>query len=203
MSDVTPQPERPEIPTLSSSFLGNVQRMDPASWSRLVMTFAPIVYRWCRRSGIREADTPDVIQDVFSTVARGVTGFQRTQVQGSFRAWLATITRSRVRDFLRKNARHQSPVGGTEALEQLQEIPDELDSTICYQSIESPLAKRTMELVRAEFEEVTWQAFWMTTIESQSPAIVAQRLNLSLASVYQARTRVPRKLRQRIRELPQ
>jgi len=177
--------------------------MDPASWSRLVMTFAPIVYRWCRRSGIREADTPDVIQDVFSTVARGVTGFQRTQVQGSFRAWLATITRSRVRDFLRKNARHQSPVGGTEALEQLQEIPDELDSTICYQSIESPLAKRTMELVRAEFEEVTWQAFWMTTIESQSPAIVAQRLNLSLASVYQARTRVLRKLRQRIRELPQ
>lgn len=203
MSDVIPQPERSEIPTLSSSFLGNVQRMDPASWSRLVMTFAPIVYRWCRRSGIREADAPDVIQDVFSTVARGVAGFQRTREQGSFRAWLATITRSRIRDFLRKNARHQLPSGGTEAFERLQEIPDELDSSVCCQSIESPLAKRTMELVRAEFEDVTWQAFWMTTIESLSPAIVAQRLNLSLASVYQARTRVLRKLRQRIKEIPQ
>ncbi len=59
-----------------------------------------------------------------------------------------------------------------------------------------------MELVKAEFEEVTWQAFWMTTIDGLSAAITAERLNLSLASVYQARTRVLRKLRQRISELP-
>ena len=58
-----------------------------------------------------------------------------------------------------------------------------------------------MEIVRADFEEVTWQAFWMTTIESLAPSIVAERLHLSLASVYQARTRVLRKLRQRLLEL--
>jgi RNA polymerase sigma-70 factor, ECF subfamily len=202
MSEALPEPETPELPTLSSTFLGNVQRKDPASWSRLVMTFAPLVYRWCRRAGIRESDTPDVVQDVFATVARGIEGFERQQANGSFRAWLATITRSRVRDFLRKNARHQLPVGGTEALERLQGVPDELDSTICYEGIESPLAQRTMELVKAEFEEVTWQAFWLTTIDGLSAAITAERLNLSLASVYQARTRVLRKLRQRISELP-
>lgn len=166
------------------------------------MTFAPIVYRWCRRSGIREADAADVVQDVFATVARGIGGFERRQERGSFRAWLATITRSRVRDFLRKNSRHQTAAGGTAALEQLQSIPDELESTICLEGIESPLAKRVLECVRTEFEEVTWQAFLLTTIDSLSPSIVAERLNLSLASVYQARTRVLRKLRLRLLELP-
>ncbi len=170
------------------------------------MTFAPIVYRWCRRSGISESDAPDVMQDVFATVARGIADFKRQKERGSFRAWLATITRSRVRDFLRKHARHQPPAGGTAALERLRSIADEnhdeIDSTICTDKIESPLAQRTMELVRAEFESTTWQAFWMTTIDNLAPAVVAQRLGLSLASVYQARTRVLRKLRQRISELP-
>ncbi len=164
------------------------------------MTFAPIVYRWCRRSGIREADAPDVVQDVFATVARGIAGFERRREQGSFRAWLATITRSRVRDFLRKDSRHGAAEGGTAVQELLQNIPDELDSTICPEGIEAPLAKRVLELVRAEFEEVTWQAFWLTTIDSLSPSLVADRLQLSLASVYQARTRVLRKLRQRMSE---
>lgn len=200
MSEPFSTPKSPEIPTLSSSFLGQVQGMDPVGWSRLVMTFAPIVYRWCRRSGIRESDAPDVMQEVFATVARGIVHFERREEQGSFRAWLATITRSRVRDFLRKDARHQAPEGGTAALEQLQSVPDELDSTICSEGIESPIARRVMEIVRAEFEEVTWQAFWMSTIESLAPSIVASRLGLSLASVYQARTRVLRKLRQRMSE---
>ena len=76
--------------------------MDPAGWNRLVLVFAPIVYRWCRRSGIRQADAPDIVQEVFTTVAHGIANFQRQRAQGSFRAWLATITRSRVRDYLRK-----------------------------------------------------------------------------------------------------
>lgn len=165
------------------------------------MTFAPIVYRWCRRSGIAEADAPDVVQDVFATVARRVRDFERRREEGSFRAWLATITRSRVLDFLRRESKHPTPAGGTDALNQLQGIPDDIDSSICLDSIESPLAKRVMEMARTEFEEVTWRAFWMTTIESLSPAITAERLQISLASVYQARTRVLRKLRQRMAEL--
>ncbi len=165
------------------------------------MTFAPIVYRWCRRSGVSEADAPDIVQEVFATVARSIRDFERRREEGSFRGWLATITRSRVRDFLRRDSKHPTSMGGTDALNQLHAIPDDIDSSICLDSMESPLAKRVMEIVRTEFEEVTWRAFWMTTIESLSPAITAERLEISLASVYQARTRVLRKLRQRLSEL--
>ncbi len=154
-----------------------------------------------RRSGIREEYAPDIVQDVFATVARSINTFERKREDGSFRAWLATITRSRVHDFLRKEQRHQPAVGGTEAFVQLNNVAQDLEVSISVEAIESPLARRAMEILRTEFEEVTWKAFYMTTVESLSPAITAERLEISLASVYQARTRVLRKLRQRLSEL--
>lgn len=191
------------LPTLSTDFLNGLKRRDPAGWGRLVMTFGPIIYRWARSSGVREADAQDIMQDVFATLARSIDQFERQKESGSFRAWLATITRSRVRDFLRKEARHVPPTGGTDALQQMQSVPDQLDETICESTIASPLARRTLQLVKAEFEAVTWDAFWLSTIEGKSPALVAEQLQISLASVYQARSRVLRKVRLHLNSLPE
>ncbi len=201
-----PQPHQPpeaEHPTLSSMLLAGAQAMDPAAWKRLADTFGPIVYRWCRSSGIPEADAADVVQEVFSSVARSIGDFQRQKPQGSFRAWLATITRHRATDYFRKNEHRQRATGGTAALGALQQHPDALDSTICPASAEQPLLLQAVEYVRAEFEPATWQAFWLTAVEGQPARDVAQQLQLSTASVYQAKSRVLRRLRQRLAEVPE
>ncbi|MGB7342758.1 MAG: sigma-70 family RNA polymerase sigma factor [Pirellulaceae bacterium] len=196
------QPQPAEHPTLSSMFLDGVQTMQPESWSRLVHTFGPIVYRWCRTSGVSESDSPDLVQDVFASVARGIPDFQRQKDSGSFRSWLATITRNRVRDYFRRQSRQQSAAGGTEALQFLQQQADAVDDSICGDSIDSPLVRRVLESVRSEFEQTTWHAFWLTTIESQSPSVVAETTGRSVASVYQAKSRILRRLRQAMAELP-
>lgn len=196
-------PSPAEHPTASSMLLYEVQRMDPAAWSRLVETFGGIVYRWCRTSGVRENDAADVVQDVFASVARGIGGFQRQKDHGSFRSWLATITRNRVRDYFRRQAAHPSPIGGTDAQLALEQHPDSLDSTICGDSAQNPMIHRVLQSVRAEFEPSTWNAFWQTTVENRSAAAVAQATGLAVASVYQAKSRVLRRLRQRLMELPQ
>ena len=193
----------PEHPTLSSMLLANVQQMDPESWSRLVNTFGPVVYRWCRTSGVAESDAPDLVQDVFASVARGIGNFQREKTEGSFRSWLATITRNRVRDFYRRQSKYQQAEGGTEALDRLQQQAESLDSSICASSIESPIVRRVLESVQVEFEETTWQAFWLTTIEGKQASDVAETVGTSVASVYQAKSRVLRRLRQRMAEVPQ
>ncbi len=192
-----------EHPTASSLLLGEVQRMDPAAWSRLVDTFGGIVYRWCRASGVSENDAADVVQEVFASVARGIGGFQRQKAQGSFRSWLATITRNRVRDHFRRQAAQQAPVGGTDAWQALEQHPDLLESTICADSAQHPVVRRVLERVQAEFEPATWQAFWLTTVENRAAAEVAQATGLGIASVYQAKSRVLRRLRQRLGELPE
>lgn len=176
--------------------------MEPEGWSRLVGTFGPIVYRWCRASGVRDAEAPDVVQDVFASVARGVGDFQRAKDHGSFRSWLATITRNKVRDHFRRRAKQQDAIGGTDAMLHLQQQAEVLDSTICPESVESPIVRRVLELVRAEFEESTWQAFWLTTIEGKSAAEASEVVGISVASVYQSKSRVLRRLRKNLAELP-
>ncbi len=193
----------PEHPTLSSMLLAGVQQMDPEGWSRLVNTFGPIVYGWCRSSGVPESNAADLVQEIFTSVARGIGNFQREKPVGSFRSWLATITRNRVRDYFRRQAKYQQAQGGTEAWERLQQHADSLDSSISADAIESPLVRRVVESVRAEFEPATWQAFWMTTVAGKQASEVAETVGISVASVYQAKSRILRRLRARMSEIPE
>ena len=197
-----PRETRPEHPTLSSGLMLGVQKMESEAWNRLVVTFGPIVYRWCRTAGVPESDAADVVQEVFTSVARGIGRFERQKSQGSFRSWLATITRNRVTDFFRKQAECDPAAGGTEALVALRQHAESLDSTICVQSAESPLVRRALESVRGEFQTPTWNAFWLTAVEGQSAADVAVSVGISVASVYQAKSRVLRRLRERLGEIP-
>ena len=199
------QPQKrpnPEHPTLSNPFLAGIKRLDPGQWSRLVDSFGPIVYRWSRLSGVPESDAPDVVQDVFASVARGIADFERQKETGSFRSWLATITRNRVRDYFRKASAREQAEGGTEALDRLRQKADSLDESIDGDSINSPLVRQVLRSVETEFEVKTWQAFWMTTVQNQTASLVAETTGLSIASVYQSKSRVLRRLRQVMSELP-
>ena len=192
-----------ELPTLSTACLAGAQAMEAEAWSRLVKTFGPIVYRWCRTSGVRESEASDVVQEVFAAVARGIERFEREKSEGTFRSWLATITRNKVRDHYRQLARRQQAVGGTDAWMALEQQAESLETTICHQSIQSPLVRQVLEQVRAEFEPSTWDAFWQTTIERKPAAEAAKSVGISAASVYQSKSRVLRRLRERLAELPE
>lgn len=52
------------------------------------------------------------------------------------------------------------------------------------------------ELVRCEFEILTWEAFWRTTVDGISAADVATALGISRNAVYLARSRVLHRLRE-------
>ena len=63
------------------------------------------------------------------------------------------------------------------------------------------LYHRVLELVRGEFEERTWQAFWRAAVEGQTPADIATDLGMSPAAVRKAKSRVLRRLREEIGDL--
>jgi RNA polymerase sigma-70 factor (ECF subfamily) len=54
---------------------------------------------------------------------------------------------------------------------------------------------RATNLVRNEFQDSHWQAFWQSVIERQSTELVSQRLSMTPAAVRQARSRILRRLR--------
>ncbi len=65
---------------------------------------------------------------------------------------------------------------------------------------DSRFVHRALEVVRAEFEPRTWDAFWRVAVDGQSPAETAAAMKLSLVAVYQAKSRVLRRLRRELRD---
>jgi RNA polymerase sigma-70 factor (ECF subfamily) len=58
-----------------------------------------------------------------------------------------------------------------------------------------------LDLVRGEFENRTWEAFWRTAVEDRPARDVADELGMSVLAVYKAKSRVLRRLRQELGDL--
>ena len=113
----------------SSGLLAQVKARDPVAWTQLVELYGPLIYGWCRRSGIEAQDARDVVQEVLGSVATSIDDFRGGGPRGQFRAWLRTITRHRVADHFRRHAGSPRAVGGSTALQQLQNVPESADDS--------------------------------------------------------------------------
>jgi RNA polymerase sigma-70 factor, ECF subfamily len=194
--------EAPSEP--SSSLLDRVRAQDQAAWGRLVELYGPLVYRWCRRAGLQAADAADVGQEVFQAVARKVGDFHRDPAGGTFRGWLRAITRNKILDSFRRPAPGCPAAGGSDAQRRLQELPTRVweDAGPEAEAEDTRLLfRRAVELIRGEFEEGTWRAFWQTAVEERSPADVAADLGVTVNAVYLAKSRVLHRLREEFGDL--
>jgi RNA polymerase sigma-70 factor, ECF subfamily len=188
----------------SRSMLSGAQQDEPAAWTRLVVLYAPLVTAWCRRWGVAPQDVTDVVQDVFTAVARNVVRFRKEQPQDSFRGWLATITRNKVRDYFRGRGGEPSAVGGTEAWQRISQVCDPLADESVSECTEDAafgdLLQRALESIRGEFQERTWQAFWRTVVDGQSAAEAGAELEMQPGAVRVAKSRVLWRLRKELGE---
>jgi RNA polymerase sigma-70 factor (ECF subfamily) len=187
----------------SSSLLLRVQAQEQAAWERLVHLYTPLVYGWCRRASLQEADALDVGQNVFETVWRKIGMFHRSQPGDTFRGWLRTIARHKIIDLLRRGSGDREVVGGSaaETLDQRQAGPLPEPDAAQDSSEAGLLCRRAMALIQAEFEEKTWLAFQAVVLNDQKPAEAAAALDMSVNAVYLAKSRVLRRLRQEFEDL--
>lgn len=186
----------------SSGLLERIKVQDQSAWERLVRLYSPLVYRWCRRGGVSAEDAADVGQEVFRAVARKVRDFRHDREGDSFRGWLRAITRSKVCDHLRGLSGGTTAAGGSDALTRLYQVPAPEEDSADAECREETrvLYRRAVELIQAEFENATWQAFWRV-VDGQRPADVAAELGMTVNAVYTAKSRVLRRLREEFADL--
>ncbi len=54
--------------------------------------------------------------------------------------------------------------------------------------------------VRKEFHQATWDAFWLTAVEGGTVEVVAEELAKSRGAIYAARSRVIRRIQEKVTE---
>jgi RNA polymerase sigma factor (sigma-70 family) len=193
-----------DAPTTHVSLLARLgDALDGEAWSRFVDLYAPPIYRFARGQGLQDADAADLTQDVLRSVS---SAFQRGAFDaalGSFRSWLFTVVRNRLRDVMTSPKRRERGAGDSATIDRLGEIPApsadlaELWKLEC----ERQMFAWAAEQVRPRFQSASWKAFWRTAVEGARGADVAQELGLTVAAVYLAKGRVMAAIKELIRAM--
>ena len=174
---------------------------DGEAWGEFVAIYRPMVYRFARRRGFQDADAQDLVQRVLLAVSVKIEDWSEEGGNGRFRAWLSRVSRNALIDAIRR-VRPDSGRGGTNVLRNLAEQPDRVEDVEAeiQAEYEREVFRWAAHQVRNEFETASWDAFWLTTVEGEDVSAAAQQLNKSVGSIYTARSRVMRRLQEKVRE---
>jgi RNA polymerase sigma-70 factor (ECF subfamily) len=192
-----------DVGSTSETLLEGVRVHSAAAWEQLIVLYAPVVYSWARRTGLRSEDAADMVQEVFLAVDRNLPSF-RHGPGDTFRGWLWTILKNKIYDLGRRKKDRPEAEGGSDAYQRLLHAPEapEMNSTESGGSPRSALLTRALNHIRSDFKEESWRAFWGVVMEGRRPTDVASALGLSVNAVYIARSRILRRLRDELGEPP-
>jgi RNA polymerase sigma-70 factor, ECF subfamily len=182
----------------SMSLLERVRQNDQGAWSRLAKLYDPLIRYWCWKRGLSTDQTEDITQETLITVSRGIGEFRKEKPGDSFRGWLRSIVNSKAADSWRARNRQEVGEGGTEALQRLAAVPGDTDESEAELEKEENgiLMRRAVELLRTDFQESTWKAFWRTAVDGVPASDVAAELQISINAVHLAKARVLKRLRE-------
>jgi RNA polymerase sigma-70 factor (ECF subfamily) len=170
---------------------------DAEAWRAFVDLYLPLVYRYCRKRGLQDADARDVTQQVLASVHRAIDKFEYDPTRGRFRGWLGTITQHEIG---RHMARDRRPgKGGGEGVGNLraEQESGEVDSA-WLEEFNAHIFAAAIERVRPEFDDLTWQAFEITWLGNVPPREAAEQIGKPPAWVYKARFKVVQRLREEL-----
>jgi RNA polymerase sigma-70 factor (ECF subfamily) len=167
------------------------------AWDRFVRRYHPKIYAWCRAWGLQKADAEDVAQDVIAKLTQKMASFRYDQSR-CFRAWLKTITQRALSDLIacRRRAIGSNAIPLVENRQSQADLERRIEEIFNRELLELAIAR-----VRARVAPATWEAFRLTTFEECTGAEVSRRLGMPVASVFVAKHRVQKMLKEEIDKL--
>jgi RNA polymerase sigma-70 factor, ECF subfamily len=192
------------VPQTQASLIARIASAEDAqAWDEFLRLYQPVVYRLACRQGCQHADAEELVQEVMLAIARNVENWDPDPSRGRFRHWLFRIARNQIINHLsrRKNRTWRTGQPETQAL--LEQVADPVGALSSLLEIEyrRSLFQHAARLVQTVVKPRTWNAFWLSAVENVPMQDVAQRLEMSVGSVYIARTRVVARLREEVRRI--
>ena len=178
--------------TTSASLLVRLREpTDRDAWTRFVKLYGPMMYRWARRTGLQDDDASDLVQDVMTILIRKLPEFEYDHSR-SFRNWLKTVTMNRWRE---RGRRKQLPFEATTQSE-ISRVPAAEAEDFWESEYRQQVIRAALDLMRTEFQPATWEACKRYILQDESPDHLAAELGVSVWTIYSAKSRVVKRLRQ-------
>ncbi|MBI3860322.1 MAG: sigma-70 family RNA polymerase sigma factor [Planctomycetia bacterium] len=175
-------------------------RADDDAWFEFTEIYRPVIYRLACRRGMQHADADDLVQQVLSSVARVIDRWEEDPQRARFRTWLARVANNAIVNALTRRAGDRG-TGDSELHDLLDLQPAEgPGSDLIRVEHRREVFRWAARQVRPEFQAETWDAFWLTAVEGREVDEVAGELKRSRGSIYAARSRVMRRLREKVAE---
>jgi RNA polymerase sigma-70 factor (ECF subfamily) len=177
-----------------------IEPIDAEAWQEFVARYRPRIYSYCLAYPLQPADAEDVTQTVLLKLVAKMRDFRYDPSQ-SFRAWLKTVTRNVLSDFLAERS-HERGSGDSDVLRLLENLEgreglvQQLEAELDQELLEEALRR-----VRNRAPVQQWEAFRLTALEAMSGPEAAAQLGMLVATVYTAKSKVQRLVRAELRRL--
>jgi RNA polymerase sigma-70 factor (ECF subfamily) len=171
---------------------------DAAAWQEFCNRYAALIQGFAQRQGLQEADCDEVVQESLLALAKAMPNFEYDRSKGKFRSYLKTIVLHEI--FRRSRQKHGEVLLG--------EVDDEVAQAAADSEIERVWEaqwrqyhiRQAMSVIEMEYNEKDRAAFEAYAVAGREAAEVAAELALSVDQVYQAKSRIMKRLSQIIQQ---
>ena len=175
---------------------------DGDAWDEFAAIYRPVILRLAKIKGMQDADAEDLAQQVLLAVSHAVERWEPDASRGRFRTWLHTVANNAILNALTRGARDRAAADESiDALLQQRPDRDGPDSDLLRTEYRREIFSRAAQQIRTEFTDETWNSFWLTAVDGVDVDVAAVQLGRTRGSVYASRSRVMKRMKQKVEEL--
>ena len=180
--------------TTRSSVLAAVKDTgDTAAWARFFDLYAGFVFAIARSKGLASEDADDIVQGVFSELARKMPTFEYDRTKGKFRSYLLGLINWRILDKLKADKR-ESELNAAYCEEEKSAAPV-TEAAFIDQEWQNAAFDEALRRLQEEARPDHFAAFVESTVEGIDTETVMRLHGMSRDNIYQIRPRFTAKLK--------
>lgn len=185
--------------TTRSSVLRAVANTEnEAAWQRLFDLYAGFIFSIARSKGLKPEDADDIVQVVFTDLARNLPTFQYDRAKGRFRSYLAGLVHWRVTDRLKAGKRDMELMA---SFEEESKATAAGDTAFEEREWQAAAMEEALRRIKPDVRPEHYAAFVASTVEGQDTETVMRLYGLSRDNLYQIRKRLTMKLRETVEQV--
>ena len=202
------------VPT-RASLLERLKNLDDqASWDEFNQIYHDLIFSVARRAGLSEMEAAEVVQDTLISVAKKMPGFTYDPSKDSFKGWLLTVARWRIRDQFGKRTGQPENKSRPPAQNEQQDtrtatidrVPDPGGSDLAKiweEEWHTQVLQAALARIKRQVHPQHYQIYHLHVILGQSVREVSRALGVNVAQIYLAKHRVGSLVKKETRRLAQ